>query len=109
MRQIKIILLILISLLIKLGCIESYLPKDILESDENYVVWGRVTNNRDYHLVIVSKTSSLEYPKNIGISGCDVSIVDSDNNVFVSETQTIAGEYFVKIEHEHLTDRKSVV
>lgn len=107
MRQIRFLILAFIIITAAYSCIENYLPKDILENEGNYVIWGRVTNNKEYHLVKVTKTSSIEYPRNIAVTGCQVSIEDSDNNVFHSNIATIDGDYFIKIEPEYLTAGKA--
>jgi hypothetical protein len=107
MQQNKFFVLLLVAMLGLAGCIERYIPNEILESEENYVIWGRVTNNRDYHLVKVTKTSSLEYPRNMGVMGCEVAIVDSDNNTYISEYGNYEGEYYVNIEPELITVGKA--
>ncbi len=102
MRQTSIIILILITLFGISGCIEKYFPSDILENEDNYVVSGRVTNTQEYHLIKISKTSSLSIPRYRPVIGCEVKIIDTENNTFISDFNTNKGEYFVRIDQEFL-------
>ncbi|MDY0302631.1 MAG: DUF4249 family protein [Candidatus Moranbacteria bacterium] len=79
------------------GCIENYNPKDIVDYPNNYVVYGRVTDDSDYHLIQVSQTSSLNDPQLHPVLSCEVIIVDSNNNIFTTDSTTRSGEYYVKI------------
>ena len=107
MRLTRFISVITIILFGFSGCIESYLPKDILESEESYVVWGKVSNNKDYHIVKVSKTTSLEYPRNNAVTNCQVSIIDSEGNIYTSDYTSLEGEYYVRIEPEQMVVGKA--
>jgi predicted dithiol-disulfide oxidoreductase (DUF899 family) len=102
MRQTSVIIFILIALLGLSGCIEKYFPSDILENEENYVVSGRITNNKEYHLVKISKTTSISLPRYRAAIGCEVKIIDSENNTFISDYSTTSGEYYVRVEQELL-------
>lgn len=102
MRQTSIIIFVLITLFGLSGCIERYFPSDILENEDNYVVSGRITNSQDYHLIKISKTSSFTQPRCRPAMGCEVKIIDSENNTFISDSSTINGEYYVRVELEYL-------
>lgn len=107
MQRTKQLLFIFFTSLVLFGCVEKYYPKQIYENENNYVVSGKVTGTGGYHVIRVSKTSSLTAPSNKPVYGCNVAIIDSDNNTFVSEHSTSMGEYYVHIEQEYLVVGKA--
>lgn len=102
MRQISIIVFIFIALWGLSSCIEKYFPSDILEKEDNYVVSGRITNAQEYHLIKISKTSPITLPQNRPALDCEVKVIDSENNVFISDSSTRDGGYYVRVEQEFL-------
>jgi len=107
MLPIKRYRIFILALLGLIGCIEKYYPKEIYENESNLVISGRVTTSGDYHLVKVSKTSSLQVPKYNPVTACNVVIEDSDGNTFVSDFSTNKGEYYVRIAPEFLVVGKA--
>lgn len=103
MRQIKISLLLIGTIFSVTGCIEDYYPQSIYTQIDEYVVSGKVTSDEDYHTVRVSKTSSIVAPKKRPINGCKVSIVDSENNIYLTEYTNTDGEYFIPIDRNLIT------
>lgn len=106
MRQTKYIILLLAIIGIS-GCIEDYYPKNIFDHNESYVIFGKVTDASDYHMVQVSRASSLTLPKRNPVVSCVVIITDNNNNVFVSDSTTNDGRYFVNIDRNLVTLGKS--
>ena len=72
----------IIVLLILAGCIKAYEPKLNSDSVQKYVVQGGVSSIEGYQEVNVSLTSSVDHPEIIGVSNCQVTIIDSQNNEF---------------------------
>jgi len=73
----------IIILLILVGCIKAYEPKLKSDSVQKYVVQGGVSSIEGYQEVSVSLTSPVDQPEIIGVSNCQVTIIDSQNNKFI--------------------------
>lgn len=64
------------------SCIRSYEP-EILSADESkIVISGYVTDEDGKQTVNISKSSSIQAPKYIPLTGCQVNIVDDHGNTF---------------------------
>src|SRR5258705_13251108 len=67
------------------SCIRDYEP-DILAKDETkYVVSGVVANGDSVQTVNVSTSSSINAPKYIPVTGCDVKLFDDHAHIFQLE------------------------
>lgn len=107
MRPTKHIIIITILFSALTSCIESYYPREIQSAGYAYVVSGQVTNIPGNQVVRVSVASSIDKPKYIPVKGCSVQIIDSDNNVFASNSTGQNGEYSIWIDSEYLTIGKA--
>jgi hypothetical protein len=106
MRQSKIIFFSFLVVITFVGCIETFIPKDISNNQPCYVVAGRVTNIGGNQSIKVSKTSPIDLPRHIPVLGCLVSIIDTENNVFLSNSNDNNGTYNVNIDQQYLTISK---
>ena len=91
----------IIVLLILAGCIKAYEPELKNNSVQKYVVQGAVSSIEGYQEVSVSLTSQVNEPKYIGVSRCQVEIIDSKNNKFLLQEYDI-GKYRIWMNQEEL-------
>jgi len=91
----------MITLLILLGCIKAYEPKLKNDSVQKYVVQGGVSSIEGYQEVSVSLTSSVNQPEIIGVSNCQIKIINSQNKEY-SLTEYERGKYKVWMSQESL-------
>jgi hypothetical protein len=94
----------ILSIFLVLGfssCIEPFFPNAASPSDAKYVVNGQINDQEGYQTVSVSMSSTLEKPKYNPLSGCTVSILDNQGNVF-NLTEFDKGNYRAWIDKEYL-------
>lgn len=100
MRQIKNISVLLFMILLA-GCIKSYTPEIDANSENKYVVSGRINNTEGWQEVDVSMASPVGSPKNIPVGGCQVNIMDDKGNSFMLDEWEV-GQYKGYIYQEYL-------
>lgn len=96
----------LFALLILAGCIKPYEPELKDDSVQKYVVQGMVSSVEGFQEVNVSITSPVDQPKYIGVSGCQVQIIDDLNQVFTLQDYS-DGKYKVWMDQDVLIPGKS--
>ena len=94
-------ILMMISLISIVSCIEEYKPILEVKDTGKYVVYGSITDQEEYQTINISTTSNTENPQYVPISGCDVIISDDLGNIFQLE-ELNPGEYRVWIDQEYL-------
>ncbi len=89
-------------ILLNLGsCIEEYVPR-INGKDANKIfIFGQVQDVEGYQYVKISTTASINDPKDIPFSGCQVQIIDNKLNIY-NLNEFKDGEYRVWIAKENL-------
>jgi hypothetical protein len=83
------------------GCIEPYSPNLQEEAEDIYVISGEVTNHGGYQNVSISKSSAIDEPVEIPVSGSMVQIEDNSGNFFGME-EFSPGKYRVWIDEQYL-------
>ena len=78
----KIITCIVMTALLLSSCIRSYEPEILSEDESKFVISGYITDEDGKQTVNISKSSSIQDPKYIPVTGCQVNIVDDQGNVF---------------------------
>ena len=100
MQRIKNISFIL-TLVILSACIKPYNPKIDSNSQDKYVVSGRITSVEGWQDVDVSFSSPIQSPEYIPVPGCQVKVLDDKGNIFpLDEYQP--GGYHVWMDKAHL-------
>ncbi|MBN2638502.1 MAG: DUF4249 domain-containing protein [Bacteroidales bacterium] len=106
MPRIKIIIFILILLFLITSCIDPYTPQ-IRSSDINkYVVMGEVNSSDSLQTVNVSLTSQIGDPEYVGVTGCNVTIVDNSGHTFSLSDQG-NGSYLGRIDPQYIVSGTS--
>lgn len=88
------------------SCIKQYYPELDSQSLNKYVVSGRITNQPGWQEVTISRSSSVDNPELIPVSGCKVNIIDSDGGSF-SLNETSEGAYRIWLEQGQVAIGKS--
>ena len=68
-------------LLIQFSCIERYWPNLDGAYQDALVIDGTITDKPGPYTVKLSRSSSVEFPKWLAYTGCNVSIICDDGNV----------------------------
>ncbi len=84
----------LIPLVLLFGCIKSFTPKIDSNAENKYVVSGLITDKEGWQEVEVSRSSPIQSPTIIPVSGCQVSVFDNRGNIFELQ-EYLAGRYQV--------------
>jgi hypothetical protein len=95
--------LIWIVLILFSSCIEEYTPEIDDEDSGLYVVQGRVTDLDGFQTISVTRSSAISDPQVIPVEGCNVKIIDDQENVYQANP-TEPGDYLAYIDPSFLTD-----
>ena len=96
----------LILLLILASCIKAYNPNFKDNATQKYVVQGMVSNQEGWQEIDISISSSLSQIGYFPIEGCQVEIIDDENNKFDLEEYE-KGKYRVWMSQEYLVVDRS--
>lgn len=83
------------------ACIEEYRPEIEYMEANKYVVYGEVTTEQEDHIVSVALASSIQEPRYMPLSECNVSIVDMSGKSF-DGIEFEGGSYAVRIPPQNL-------
>jgi len=85
------------------SCIEEYTPE--IDDDDSglFVVQGRVTDLDGFQTISVTRSSAISNPEIIPVEGCNVRIVNDQDDVFQA-IPTNPGDYQAYIDPAFLTD-----
>ena len=100
-RVIYLVILVLLA-----ACIKPYEPELKDESIQKYVVQGMISSVEGFQEINVSLTSSVSQPHYIGLNGCQVEILDDQNNRFTLDDYG-DGSYKLWIGQEYLLPGRS--
>lgn len=84
-KTIRQLLLMFVSTLVLVSCVEEYWPELDGKYEERIVVDGKITNEAGPYTIKLSSSSSLEIDNTVSISGASIEISDNEGN---SETLT---------------------
>ncbi len=84
------------------SCIMPYEPHIESKNLNKFVVTGQISDDSDYQIVSISKSSSIGAPKYLPVSGCLVHIIDDKGNQFTLQ-EAEAGTYKAKIPASYIT------
>lgn len=79
------------------ACLKPYAPDIDVDDTTKYVVYGQLSGTDGFQKVFVSKSSPLTSPAYLPVKGCQVRIIDNENNEWVLE-EIAPGEYQVWID-----------
>jgi hypothetical protein len=101
MGKLRFFGIVMVLLAFLTSCIKSYEPQ--IESNDavKLVVTGQVNRGDEVQHVNISTTSSVSNPKYFPVSGCNVTIIDSKGNSYIS-TEKKNGDYEVIIPENEL-------
>ena len=95
-----------VALVLLAACIKPYEPELKDDSTQKYVVQGMISSIEGFQEVNVSLTSSVNQPQYIGLNGCQVEILDDQNNRFVLDHYS-NGNYKIWLSQEYLQPGRS--
>lgn len=85
------------------GCVERYFIDENVDLTPKIVIEGTITDECKPQEIVISRSSSTNYPEFMPYSDCSVQVVDANGNLFeFVEDQTNRGHYICDIDEKYL-------
>lgn len=106
MKTNKIFIAILLLILFS-ACIDRYFIEENEDISPNIVIEGTIMDICEPQEIVISASSSTNWPKFKPYTGCVVNVIDNEDNVFkFEESDTKPGHYFCAINEDQLITGK---